>query len=112
MRRQRGDDDPNTITFGFFESQAELFTNGYVYEIGGRYYGFSEYFNFASFTEAQRAAAREAIESWDDVAAITFVETSADNADINFGNLASAPTTQAYARLPNAYGGNPALVEQ
>ncbi len=109
---QRGDNDPTTITFGFFESQAELFSNGYVYEIGGQYYGFSEYFNFASFTEAQRGATREAIGSWDDVAAISFVETSADDADINFGNLASAPTTQAYARLPVAYSGDPALVDQ
>ena len=97
---QRGDDDPNTITYGFFENQGELFDNGYVYFLNGRGYGFSEYFNFAAFTEAQRGAAREAIQSWDDVAAVTFVETDADNADINFGNLASAPTTQAYARLP------------
>ncbi|MDG6078745.1 matrixin family metalloprotease [Erythrobacter litoralis] len=99
---QRGDDDPTTITFGFFESQAELVDNGYVYFIGDDGYGFSEYFNFASFTDAQRAAAREAVQSWDDVAAISFVETDADNADINFGNLASAPQTQAYARLPFA----------
>lgn len=99
---QRGDDDPNTITFGFFESQGELFSNGYVYEFGGGLYGLSEVFNFASFTDAQRDATREAIQSWDDVAAITFVETDASNADINFGNLASAPTTQAYARLPFA----------
>lgn len=97
---QRGDEDPNTITFGFFENQGELFDNGYVYLFNGRYSGLSEYFNFAAFSEAQRGATREAIQSWDDVAAVTFVETSADDADINFGNLASAPTTQAYARLP------------
>ncbi len=97
---QQGDDDPSTINFGFFESQAELFDNGYVYFFNGSGYGLNEYFNFASFTDAQRDATREAIESWDDVAAITFVETDASNADINFGNLASAPTTQAYARLP------------
>lgn len=97
---QRGDDDPSTITFGFFESQAELFDNGYVYFFNGGGFGLNEYFNFASFTGAQRDATREAVQSWDDVAAVTFVETDTDNADINFGNLASAPTTQAYARLP------------
>ena len=97
---QRGDDDPMTITYGFFENRGELFTNGYVYSFNGTLYGLNEYFNFAPFTEAQRAAARESIQSWDDVVAISFVETDANNADINFGNLASAPTTQAYARLP------------
>lgn len=97
---QRGDDDPTTITYGFFETQAELVDNGYVYFIGQNGYGLSEYFNFASFTEAQRNATRESIESWDDLVSVSFVETSANDADINFGNLASAPTTQAYARLP------------
>ena len=97
---QRGDDDPTTITYGFFETQAELIDNGYVYFIGENGYGFSEYFNFASFSEAQRNATRESIESWDDLVNLSFVETSANDADINFGNLASAPTTQAYARLP------------
>ena len=62
--------------------------------------GLDEYFNFASFTEAQRAAAREGLGSWADVADITFVETDAYGADINFGDLANAPQTQAYARLP------------
>jgi serralysin len=65
-------------------------------------YGLAEYFNFAPFTEAQRAAAREAMQGWDDVVAVTFREASADDADMNFGNLASAPTTQAYARIPTA----------
>ncbi len=110
---QRGDEDPNTITFGFFENQNELFENGYVYFIGANGYGFSEYFNFASFSEAQRGAARESMQSWDDVAAVTFVETAAGDADINFGNLASAPTTQAYARLPfGTLTGDPALNAQ
>lgn len=94
------DDDLTTINFGFHNSQADLYNNGYVYELGGRYSAFSEYFNFAPFTADQRAAAREAIGYWDDVVAVTFVETSADDGDINFGNLANAPQTQAYARLP------------
>ncbi len=110
---QRGDTDPTTITFGFFNSQAELFDNGYVYFVGNQGFGLAEYFNFAPFTAAQRAAAREAMQSWDDVAAISFVETNADNADINFGNLASAPTTQAYSRLPfGTVSTNPIVNEQ
>lgn len=110
---QRGDADPMTITYGFFESQAELVTNGYVYFLNGQGFGLAEYFNFATFTQAQRAAAREAIQSWDDVAAITFVETNASNADINFGNLASAPTTQAYSRLPfGTVSSNPIVNDQ
>lgn len=94
------DADLTTINFGFHNSQTDLINNGYVYELNGGYYAFSEYFNFAPFTEAQRDAAREAIQYWDDVVAVSFVETSADDGDINFGNLASAPGTQAYARLP------------
>ena len=94
------DDDITTINFGFHNSQTDLFNNGYVYELNGSYYAFSEYFNFAPFSEAQRAAAREAIQYWDDVVAVSFQETNADDGDINFGTLASAPQTQAYARLP------------
>ena len=95
------DADVTTINFGFHTSQAGLEANGYVYEFNGVYYGLAEYFNFAQFTAAQKAATREAIGYWDDVVAVSFQETSADDADINFGNLASAPSTQAYARLPS-----------
>lgn len=99
---QQGDSDITTITFGFFDTQAQLANNGYVYQspADGNYYGLAEYFNFSTFTAAQRDAAREAMTSWDDVVAVSFVETNVDNADITFGNLASAPTTQAYSRLP------------
>ena len=94
------DANTTTINFGFFQTQADLAANGYVYELGGRYFGFSEYFNFTPFTEAQKAATREAIQYWDDVVAVTFKETNVNDADLNFGNLTSAPQTQAYARLP------------
>lgn len=103
---QRGG-DVNIIAFGFHENQDDLYYNGYVYThpVDGNLYGFSEYFNFAPFTEAQRAATRDAIGYWDDVIAVDFVETDADHGDINFGNLASAPATQAYSRIPTAaYG--------
>lgn len=96
------DGNLTTINFGFHASQADLFNNGYVYAFNGSLFGLAEYFNFAPFTAAQQAAAREAIGYWDDVIAVSFQETSADDGDINFGNLASAPQTQAYARLPAA----------
>ncbi|MBW3560327.1 MAG: M10 family metallopeptidase C-terminal domain-containing protein, partial [Proteobacteria bacterium] len=99
--RQQGDADPNTIAFGFFNTQEEVGANGYLYRTD-QTHGLREYFNFAPFSEAQRAATREAMQAWDDVIAPSFRETSAGDADINFGNLASAPSTQAYARLPSS----------
>ena len=100
--KQQGDSDISTITFGFFKTQAELAVNGYVYQspTDGKFYGLAEYFNFAPFSSAQTAAAREAMQSWDDVVAVSFRETNVNDADITFANLASAPTTQAYSRLP------------
>jgi len=93
--------NPAVITFGFHENVQSLADNGYVYTLDGvNYFAFSEYFNFASFNEAQRAATREAMQNWDDVVAVSFVETHANQGDINFGNLASAPNTQAYSRIP------------
>ncbi len=95
-------DDNKTITYGFMETQTDVYSNGYVFRnAAGGLSGYSEYFNFATFSAEQRAAAREAMQSWDDVAAVSFREVNANDADINFANLASAPTTQAYAYLPN-----------
>jgi serralysin len=96
----QSDSDLSVIKFGFHESQDTLWDNGYVYENGGRLFAFSEFFNFAAFNPAQRAAAREALQSWDDLIAVSIEESNIDDADIAFGNLASAPTTQAYAYLP------------
>nr|WP_314443115.1 M10 family metallopeptidase C-terminal domain-containing protein [uncultured Sphingomonas sp.] len=94
-------DDNQTITYGFFDTQTQVFNNGYVFRNAtGGLSGYSEYFGFAAFTADQRAATREAMQSWDDVAAVSFREVSADEADINFGNLTNAPNTQAYAYLP------------
>ncbi len=95
------------ITFGFHESQQSLVDNGYVYTRPNAQgvmttYAFAEYFQFGAFTVAQRAATREAIQNWDDVVAVSFVETSAYQGDINFGNLTNSPNTQAYSRLPIA----------
>ena len=100
-------DDNSVVTFGFFNTVTQLYNNGYTYRAPNAQgvstlYGLAEAFNFATFSTAQRDATREAMQGWDDVIAITFREASADDADMNFGNLASAPTTQAYARIPTA----------
>ena len=57
------DGDASTINFGFFNTQAEVAANGYVYSLGGRNFGLNEYFGFTTFTEAQRAATREAMQT-------------------------------------------------
>lgn len=98
-------DSGNVITFGFFDTIQQVYNNGYTYTANNAQgvptlYGLAEAFNFATFTEAQRAAAREAFQYWDDVVSVSFREVSADDADMNLANLASAPGTQAYARIP------------
>lgn len=91
------------ITFGFHESQATLAASGYDYNGPDGY--FDEYDNFLAFNATQRDAAREAIGFWDDVVAVSFREVAdVSQADIAYGNLASAPGTQAYAYLPYNYG--------
>ena len=92
--------DPMVITFGFHEDQQSLFDNGYVYESNGGLFGLAEFFNFSTFNDAQRAATREAIGYWDDIISVRFVETDSYHADLNYANLASAPGTQAYSRIP------------
>jgi serralysin len=96
------DGDAQVINYGFFATQAELETNGYVYRLNGQGFGLNEYFGFGAFSEGQKAAAREAMQYWDDVVAISFRETPVGEADINFGNVMNRPGTQAYARLPGA----------
>ncbi|GAA0733508.1 M10 family metallopeptidase C-terminal domain-containing protein [Sphingomonas japonica] len=94
------DNVADVINFGFHESLTELENNGYVFEYQGGYYGAQEYFNFAPFEAEQREAARDAMEYWDDLVAVSFQETASGDADINLANLADAPQTQAYAYLP------------
>ncbi|MBW3559331.1 MAG: M10 family metallopeptidase C-terminal domain-containing protein, partial [Proteobacteria bacterium] len=99
----QSDGDQRVINFGFHESQATLAANGYRWldPVTGRNTVWAEYNNFAPFSEAQRTAAREALQYWDDVIAVSLAESHIDQADIAFGNLASAPTTQAFAILPS-----------
>jgi serralysin len=96
------DGDASVLTFGFFDTQAQVAANGYTYTLNGINYGLNEYFGFSAFTEAQREATREAFQYWDDVIAISIQESSVELADMNFGNLMNRPGTQAYARLPGA----------
>jgi serralysin len=107
----QSDADLGVIKFGFHESQDTLWDNGYVYALNGGLFGLSEFFNFASFSAAQRDAAREALQSWDDVIAVTLQESDINDADIAFGDLASAPTTQAYAYVPTLHLSSNATVD-
>ncbi len=57
-------------------------------------------FIYSGFSATQQAQARLSLQSWSDVANITFVEVSGDRySNITFGNI-YAPQTQAYALLP------------
>jgi serralysin len=78
-------------------ARQSLQNNGYVYFVNGGLAFLAEYFNFAPFNAAQQAPPARRSRAWDDVIAVTLQETDINAADIAFGNLASAPTTQAYA---------------
>jgi serralysin len=109
----QSDADQTTINFGFHTSQASLQANGYVFAFNGGLYGLAEYFNFTPFSDAQKAAARVAMGLWDDVISVKFAETNVNSADIAFGDLTSAPTTQAYSYLPlSLLSGNPTVNAQ
>jgi serralysin len=104
--------DPSVIQYGFYTSQSQLFQVPYVFPQGAGLAGRNEYFQFAPFSAAQQAAAEKAIALWDDLVDVSFVKvTNINDADITYGNLASAPTTQAYAYLPYNYGGNSSGLE-
>jgi serralysin len=96
------DGDVSVLNFGFHTAES-MFAEPYVYEEDGQLYGRPEYFGFAPFTEDQKAAAREAMASWDDLIAPILVETAPEQADITFANYTNRPGTQAYAYLPYDY---------
>jgi serralysin len=96
------DGDVSVLNFGFHTADS-MFAEPYVFEEDGELYGRTEYFGFAPFTEAQKAAAREAMASWDDLIAPTLVESAPEVADITFANYTNRPGTQAYAYLPYDY---------
>jgi serralysin len=96
------DGDVSVLNFGFHTAES-MFAEPYVYEEDGELYGRPEYFGFAPFTEAQKAAARESMAAWDDLIAPTLVESAPEVADITFANYTNRPGTQAYAYLPYDY---------
>jgi serralysin len=96
------DGDVSVLNFGFHTAES-MFAEPYVYEDGGELFGLPEYFGFAPFTEPQKAAAREAMASWDDLIAPHLVESAPEVADITFANYTNQPGTQAYAYLPYDY---------
>lgn len=101
--------DVNELRFGFhtletMDAPPYVFRNAAGDIVGVR----SQYLGFREFSEAQKEAAREAIGFWDDLISPSIVETTADQADITFGNYTNQPGTQAYAYLPYNYGGSSA----
>lgn len=56
---------------------------------------------FSTFNTAQRTAAREAMQLWDDVVAVSFVETADASGDIRFANTTTGPGV-AWAYYPNS----------
>jgi serralysin len=99
------------INFGFYETQATL-PDPYVFTrlsdgTNQLYIGDARANGFSTFTAAQREAARQAIDSWDDLIAVNFVETHFKQGDINFMNTTTGPI-QASAFLP--YGSSTSTV--
>ena len=94
---QVGTDGKITFSFleknpgGLYNNPHETYLNGLVSE-------------FAPFTAAQRDAARDSIELWDDLIAPEFVEINGKGADIVFMNTGDGGPLQAGAFVPLAGG--------
>ena len=99
------------LNYGFYETLATL-PDPYVFTrlsdgTNQLYIGDARANGFSTFSAAQREAARQAIESWDDLIAVKFVETHFKQGDINFMNTTTGPI-QASAFLP--YGSSTSSV--
>ncbi|MFC3713763.1 M10 family metallopeptidase C-terminal domain-containing protein [Sphingoaurantiacus capsulatus] len=95
-----GELDDNELSFGFWENYDQLASSYYVNAEGTIAFDeayYQEYFSV--FTPAQVGMATKAIALWDDLISVKFVEKSADEADLNFGNTYTGGA-QAYAYLP------------
>ena len=91
------------LTFGFYESQADLPEPYFYVENGVTYPLYTQGVGFSAFDADQRAATREALGYWDDLIAVTFQEVSATDADLTYMNTTTGPI-QASAFLPRNYG--------
>lgn len=65
-------------------------------------FGFTSDYNVSPFSAAQAAEARQSIQFWDDLVAVSFVEKRGTGADIQFVN--SWDPAQAYAYYPGPQG--------
>ncbi len=95
-----GELNDGVLSYGFWESYDQLASSYYVNTDGTIAFDeafYEEY--FSTFTPAQIGMARNAIGLWDDLVAVSFVEASATEADINMGNTYTGGA-QAYAYLP------------
>jgi hypothetical protein len=67
-------------------------------------YGFTEHLGYTPFTESQRVGARQAMQNWDDLVAVTFKEVNGPGgADITLANTFTGPA-QAHAYIPYNWG--------
>jgi serralysin len=94
-----------TLNFGFYNSTADIDV-AYNYIGSNTVPGALRLDGFSAFSAAQRDGARQAIAAWDELISISFVETDAAHADINFMNTTTGPI-QASAYLPYFYGIGP-----
>lgn len=85
LTRSNAEWSGGTISYSFFNSAPA----GYTGEGSG----------FSAFSAAQRDAAREAMQLWDDVAGVSFVETADASGDIRFANTTTGPGV-AWAYYP------------
>lgn len=79
-----------TVTYGFSTSAPS-----YSFSNNDEGYGYSV------FAAAQKAAARDAIESWGDLIAVNFVESASSSAQIQFANTTTGPQV-AWAYYPSS----------
>jgi len=87
-------DRNNVITYAFADAQNAT----------GFFAQWDEGAGYSTFSAAQREAAREAIQYWDDLIAPTFVEVNGTGgADIVYANTSTGPD-QAWAYYPNGKG--------
>jgi hypothetical protein len=84
---------PVTVTFSFMSALPATYTAAYPESVG-----------FVPFTEAQKAGARRALQSWSEVANISFLEVADGSAGtIRFGTAALPSGVAAWAYYPDSF---------
>ena len=90
LSRSNAEWSGSTVTFGF-----STYAPSYSLGTDGEGNGYSV------FSEAQKTAARDAIESWEELIAVNFVETTSSSAQIQFANTTTGPQV-AWAYYPSS----------